>query len=64
MFIVVLPLTVILVIAALKLDEVLRPPLWVQALLWILLVPLVMTAVLRVAKAAALKRALDRKVKR
>ncbi|WP_225204788.1 DUF983 domain-containing protein [Novosphingobium huizhouense] len=60
LFLVVLPLTVLLVLAALKLDEALRPPLWVQGLLWITLVPLLVTAALRLAKTCALMRALAR----
>ena len=60
LFPVVLPLTVLLVLAALKLDESLRPPLWAQALLWLTLVPLAMTAALRFAKAFVLLRSFDR----
>ncbi|BEV01575.1 DUF983 domain-containing protein [Novosphingobium olei] len=61
LFLVVLPVTVILVAAALKLDDALRPALWVQAALWGTLVPLAMIGALRLAKTAALRRALDRR---
>ena len=60
LFLVVLPLTVLLVLAALKLDDALRPPLWLQALVWIALVPVAMTAALRLAKTFALARSLTR----
>lgn len=60
LLLVVLPVTVLLVLAALKLDEAMRPPLWAQALGWGVVVPLVMIGALRLAKAAALMRALRR----
>lgn len=59
-FLVVLPVTILLVLAALKLDEAFRPPLWTQALGWGAVVPLVMIGALRLAKTAALMRALRR----
>ncbi len=60
LFLVVLPLTVLLVLAALKLDDWLRPAWWVHVALWSVLVPLTMIGALRWTKAAALVRALRR----
>jgi uncharacterized protein (DUF983 family) len=53
-FLIVLPLTIALIAAALWLDETFRPPLWAQALIWVPLVPLTMTAALRLVKTTLL----------
>ena len=54
----VLPVTVLLILAALRLDDVARFPLWVLALVWPLFAAGVVTLALRVAKAARLVRRL------
>ncbi len=54
LYLAVLPVTVLLILAALKLDETLRPPLWLHALLWPPVVALAMIGTVRLAKAAAL----------
>jgi hypothetical protein len=57
---VLLPVTVLLILVALRLDEVVRFPVWVLALVWPLLAAGVVTLALRVAKAARLVRRLRR----
>ena len=49
---VVLPLIVVLVLAALKLDDALHPPLWVHALVWPPVVALVIVGAVRLAQRA------------
>ena len=53
-FLIVLPLTVALIAAALWLDEAFRLPLLVQAMIWMPLVPLTMIIALRFVKSAML----------
>ena len=53
-FLIVLPVTVALIAAALWLDEALRPPLWALFTVLTLVVPMSMVMALRFAKAAAL----------
>lgn len=60
MYLVVLPVTVLLVLAALKLDEVVQLPVWALIALWGVVVPSVVTVALRFAKAAALMARLDK----
>lgn len=55
---VVLPVTVLLILVALRLDDVVRFPVWVLALVWPLFAASVVTLALRVAKAARLVRRL------
>lgn len=54
LYLVVLPVTVLLIFAALKLDEFVRLPVWVLVPLWGLVVPAMIIAALRFAKAAVL----------
>jgi len=54
LYLAVLPVTVLLILAALKLDDALRPPLWLHALLWPPVVALAVIGALRFAKTAAL----------
>lgn len=54
LYLVVLPLTALLMIGALKLDEVFQPPLWVVMALIAIVVPGVIIGALRLAKAALL----------
>ncbi|MFN3553384.1 MAG: DUF983 domain-containing protein [Novosphingobium meiothermophilum] len=61
MYLVVLPVTALLVVAALKLDEWVQLPVWALIALWGLAVPLVITGALRLAKAAVLLARLERK---
>ncbi|MCW1382573.1 DUF983 domain-containing protein [Novosphingobium sp. KCTC 2891] len=61
LFLVVLPVTALLVLAAVRLDDLLRSPLWLQAAVWTALVPAVMIGALRFAKAAVLISALRKK---
>ncbi len=60
MYLVILPVTVLLVLAALKLDEVVQLPVWALIALWGVVVPLVVTMALRFAKAAALIARIDK----
>lgn len=53
MYLVLLPVTVLLILAALRLDDFVRLPVWALVALWGLTVPLIMVGALRVAKAAA-----------
>lgn len=54
LYLVVLPVTVLLILAALKLDEAVQLPVWVLVPLWGVAVPLVVIGALRFAKAAVL----------
>lgn len=60
MYLVILPVTVLLVLAALKLDDLVQLPIWVLIALWGVIVPLVVTVALRFAKAAALMARLEK----
>lgn len=60
MYLVVLPVTVLLVLSALKLDDMVQLPVWALTALWGVLVPLVVTVALRFAKAAALMARLEK----
>jgi len=57
---IILPLVIILVLAALRLDEALRPPLWVHALIWPPVVAVTIIAALRLVKMAWLMRCVAR----
>jgi len=50
LYLVVLPLVVVLVLAALKLDDACRPPLWVHALIWPPVVAAVIVGALRLVQ--------------
>jgi len=54
MYLVVLPITILLVLAALKLDDIVQLPFWALIGLWGTLVPAVVTVALRYAKATVL----------
>lgn len=54
LYLFVLPVTVLLMVAAVRLDDALHPPLWLQALLWPPVVVLAVVGTLRLAKAAVL----------
>jgi tellurite resistance protein TehA-like permease len=54
LYLVVLPLIFVLIVAALKLDEALRPPLWLLLGLITLVVPGSIIGALRLAKATLL----------
>lgn len=54
LYLLVLPLTVLLIAGALKLDEALHPPLWLVMCLIVVLVPGLIMGALRLAKAALL----------
>ncbi|MBB4613223.1 DUF983 domain-containing protein [Novosphingobium taihuense] len=60
MYLVVLPVTILLVLAALKLDDIIRLPVWALLGLWGVIVPLVVSAALRFAKTIALMARLDK----
>lgn len=60
MYLVVLPVTILLVLAALKVDDIIRLPVWALLGLWGVIVPLVVTAALRFAKTIALMARLDK----
>lgn len=60
LYLVVLPVTVLLVLAALKLDEAVQLPVWVLIALWGVVVPLAVTGALRWAKAAVLLARLEK----
>ncbi len=57
---IILPLVIILVLAALRIDDALRPPLWVHALIWPPVVAFVIIGGLRLVKLAWLMRCLKR----
>ncbi len=54
LYFVLLPLTFLLIAGALRLDEVLRPPLWVMLGLIVAIVPVVIMGALRLVKASLL----------
>lgn len=54
LYLVVLPVTVLLILAALKLDEAVQLPVWVLVPLWGVVVPLTVIAALRFAKTVLL----------
>lgn len=54
LYLVVLPITIFLMFAALKLDEVLQLPAWVLVPLWGLVVPVAVIGALRFAKTVVL----------
>lgn len=54
LYLVVLPITILLVLAALKLDEAVQLPVWVLVPLWGVVVPLTVIGALRFAKAIVL----------
>ncbi|WP_420381872.1 DUF983 domain-containing protein [Novosphingobium sp.] len=56
---IVLPLVIMLVLAALRLDDALRPPLWVHALVWPPVVAVVIIGALRLVKLAWVMRAIN-----
>ncbi|ABD25364.1 hypothetical protein Saro_0919 [Novosphingobium aromaticivorans DSM 12444] len=60
MYLVVLPVTILLVLAALKLDDLVRLPTWALIALWGVVVPTVVIAALRYAKAVALMARLEK----
>lgn len=60
LYLVVLPVTILLVLAALKLDDVVQLPVLALLALWGVIVPLVVTGALRLAKIFALMARLDR----
>ncbi|WP_353229770.1 DUF983 domain-containing protein [Novosphingobium sp.] len=60
LYVVIAPLIIGLVCAALWLDETLRPPLWLHALIWPPLVALVVVAAMRLAKVAWLTSRINR----
>lgn len=60
MYFVVLPVTIPLVLAALKLDDFVQLPIWALIGLWGALVPTVVTVTLRYAKATVLMARLEK----
>lgn len=60
MYLVVLPVTILMVLAALKLDDLVRLPVWALVALWGAVVPTVVTVALRYAKAAVLMARLEK----
>ncbi|MGV3513024.1 MAG: DUF983 domain-containing protein [Novosphingobium sp.] len=60
MYLVILPITVLLVLAALKLDDLVQLPVWALIGLWGALVPTVVTIALRCAKATVLLARLEK----
>lgn len=54
LYLAVLPVTILLVLAALKLDEAVQLPVWVLVPMWGFIVPLAVIGALRFAKAAML----------
>lgn len=61
LYLVVLPVTILLALAALKVDEVVQLSIWVLITLWGLIVPLTVIGALRIAKAAVLIARLEKK---
>jgi len=59
LYLVILPVTILLILAALKLDEVVQLPVWVLVPLWGVAVPVAIIAALRFAKAAVLRARLE-----
>lgn len=60
MYLVVLPVTILLVLAALKLDDFVQLPIWALIGLWGALVPTVVTVTLRYAKVTVLMARLEK----
>lgn len=60
MYLVVLPVTILLVLAAVKLDDLVRLPTWALIALWGVVVPTVVIAALRYAKVVALMARLEK----
>jgi len=60
LYLVVLPVTILLILAALKLDEAVRLPVWVLIPLWGLVVPLTVIGALRLAKTLILRARLEK----
>lgn len=60
LYFVVLPVTILLVLAALKLDDVIQLPVLVLLALWGVIVPLVVTGALRFARTVALMARLEK----
>ncbi len=54
LYLIVLPVTILLVLAALKLDEAVQLPVWVLVPLWGIVVPLAVIGALRFAKTVVL----------
>lgn len=59
LYLVVLPVTILLILAALKLDGIVQLPVWVLVPLWGIAVPVAIIAALRFAKAAVLRARLE-----
>lgn len=60
MYLVVLPVTILLVLAALKLDDLVQLPVWALIALWGAVVPTVVIIALRYAKATVLMARLEK----
>ncbi len=60
LYLVVLPVTILLILAALKLDDIVRLPVWVLVPLWGVVVPAAIVAALRLAKATVLRARLQK----
>jgi uncharacterized protein (DUF983 family) len=60
LYLVVLPVTMLLILAALKLDEAVQLPVWVLVPLWGLVVPLTVIGALRLAKTVVLRARLEK----
>lgn len=60
LYLVVLPVTILLILAALKLDEAVQLPVWVLVPLWGLVVPLTVIGALRFAKTIVLRARLEK----
>lgn len=60
MYVVILPIAILLVLAALKLDDIVQLPVWALIGLWGVTVPTVVIATMRYAKAIVLMARLDK----
>ncbi len=60
LYLAVLPVTILLILAALKLDEAVQLPVWVLVPLWGLVVPLAVIGALRFAKTLILRARLEK----
>ncbi len=60
LYLVVLPVTILLILAALVLDDIVRLPVWVLVPLWGIVVPLAIIGALRFAKALVLSARLEK----
>lgn len=60
LYLVVLPVTILLIMAALKLDDTVQLPVWVLVPLWGIVVPLVVIGAIRFAKALVLRARLEK----